>query len=353
MSQSVHTPQAPPQPPPARPSPSWYRRALLIVPLVLLVGAAAAVGGVLVAQPTSVTVTGKVVDRLRPDQPVASAIVAADGKAITTDLNGAFRLTGVAKHATLTVRARNYTDSVITTPTMPMTVQLAPIPIKAKVTSAMTGRPLTARFAASTGRALDAVTVANGVVRIYRVGPGDTLTITADGYLDATAAVAADRTLTVALQPTRRTMWRQLHRWIDARRYPMVTDWVLRLATGYDFRPATPQEQAGLNKLAGPMELYYTGRDVLGTTAWVEFTIDKPDVVFDVRGAVKAMLGRASGVILAEQSAWHGGPDADGVYGTVYTTDVLDIEVFGESLAETDRIMTGILRALVGSTGAA
>jgi len=49
---------------------------------------------------------------------------------------------------------------------------------------------------------------------------------------------------------------------------------------------------------------------------------------------------------IAGQQAWHGGPDSHGTYGSLVNPGVIDVEVYGNSIAQTDRIMTNILQQL-------
>lgn len=65
-------------------------------------------------------------------------------------------------------------------------------------------------------------------------------------------------------------------------------------------------------------------------------------------GGVSDTLGHGARVTLAGQTAWHGGPDSDGIYGTVAAVGTIDLEVYGDSTAETDKIMTAILQTLLG-----
>jgi hypothetical protein len=67
-------------------------------------------------------------------------------------------------------------------------------------------------------------------------------------------------------------------------------------------------------------------------------------------GAAHAYLGHVTMTTIAGQPAWHGGPDSHGNYGTLANPGVIDVEVYGDSIAQTDRIMTNILQPLSGNS---
>ncbi len=284
------TPPMPAQrvpPPEAVAKRRWYLRAWFIVPVTLVVVAATALS-VLFALPKTITVRGHVVDQTRPGLAVAAAIVTADGKTITTGATGAFTMSDVPQDATLQVTAPAYAARTVSASTQQMAISLIPIPVKVTVTSAMTGAPLAAAISAAPGAPVPYTIASDGTARLYRAAPGETLTVAARGYRLARAAVAA--------------------------------------------------------------ELYYTERDIAGTSAWVEITIDKTGGSLDLRGTAQAYLGHVTSTTIAGQPAWHGGPDSHGAYGTLVNPGVIDLEVYGNSIAQTDRIMTDILQPLSGNS---
>ncbi len=346
----------PPMPAPQVPPPEavakrrWYLRAWFIVPATLVVVAATALS-VLFALPKTITVRGRVVDQTRPDLAVAAATVTADGKTITTGATGAFTMPDVPQDAALQVTAPAYAARTVSASTQQMAISLIPIPVRVTVTSAMTGAPLTAAISAAPGAPVPYTIASDGTARLYRAAPGETLTVAARGYRLARAAVAADQTLAVALEPTVPTVWQQITNWASRGQYTKIVDWVLRPAIGYTFIPPTAPEQGQLNKLLDPQyELYYTQRDIAGTDAWVEITIDKTGGSLDLRATAHAYLGHVTMTTIAGQPAWHGGPGSHGSYGTLGNPGVIDLEVYGDSIAQTDRIMSDILQPLSGNS---
>ena len=173
--------------------------------------------------------------------------------------------------------------------------------------------------------------------------------IRANGYRPAHAEVGADRTLTVALEPTPGTVERQFDSWASQEQYGKIVDWVLRPATGYTFERPTPQEQAQMDKTLPDFQLYQTAR-FLATDPGVsvDVAINKPGNAVDVPPYVRDNWGHAAPVTIAGQRAWHGGPDSYGTYVTVVDMGQLDLEVIGTSTAQTDQMMTKILAALLG-----
>ena len=346
----------PPMPAPQVPPPEavakrrWYLRAWFIVPATLVIVAATALS-VLFALPKTITVRGRVMDQTRPDLAVAAATVTADGQTITTGATGAFTITDVPQDATLRVTAPAYAARTVSASTQQTAISLSPIPVRVTVTSAMTGAPLTAAISATAGAPMPYTIASGRTARLYRAAPGETMTVAARGYRPAHAAVASGRTLTVALEPTVPTVWQQITDWSSRGQYTKIVNWVLRPATGYTFIPPTAQQQDHLNKLVNPQyELYFTMRDIAGTNAWVEITIDKTSGSLDLQGAAHAYLSHVTMTTIAGQPAWHGGPDSHGNYGTLANPGVIDVEVYGDSIAQTDRIMTNILQPLSGNS---
>ncbi len=60
-------------------------------------------------------------------------------------------------------------------------------------------------------------------------------------------------------------------------------------------------------------------------------------------------VGNAARVTIAGRIAWHGGPSQEeGSYVTMMQVGAYVVEVYGDSLAETDQIMTKIVSTLLG-----
>ncbi len=259
MAEQLHI-GSPPSPPRRRPR-SWYRRPMLVVPLVLVAAAAVVLltvfrptpatrsgtGGVAAAPPV-ITVNGTVLDSMT-GHPVAAAVAVA-GHSTRTDVQGAFRLPGVRPNAVLTIRSRNYASTNLAAAAGPVRIRLAPIPVRVKVTSALTGGPLPATIRTpDRGR----VIAAAGKATVYRVGPGDRVTITAAGYRPATVSVAADRTVHAALQLL---SWRaaapQILTWMKTKNYTALANWVFSPASGYQYYLGQPTTSSGVVSVEAP-----------------------------------------------------------------------------------------------------
>lgn len=345
------------EPPPPEAPPRhrrWFRQPwfLITIAVVLLAGVAVTTT-VLLSQPTKITVHGNVIDQIRPDLGVATATISTDGTTAKPDATGAFKMSGVPENAVLRVSAPYYRTSTVTASTAPLTIRLTPLPVALTVTSALTGAPLTAAISAPAGQPLPYTIASGGTVRLYRAGPRETLTVTANGYQPAHTTVGADQTLTVALEPTFGTVTQQFDRWAVQGQYSKIADWVLRPATGYTFDRPTPQEQADIDKYRPDFQVYLIGRWLASNPdIEVYVGINKPGVIFDVPGYVRDMVGHAAPVAIAGWTAWHGGPDSYGSYLTAVTMGSnmgsLDLEVWGASAAQTDQVMTKILTTLRG-----
>ena len=323
----------------------WF---IITIAVVLLAGIAATTT-LLLSQPKTISVHGNVIDQIRSDLGVATATISTDGTTARADATGAFKVTGVPENAVLSVSAPYYRTNSVTASPRHLTIRLTPLPVALTVTSALTGAPLTAAISAPAGQPMPYTIASGEAVRLYRAGPGETLTVAANGYRPAHAVVRADRTLTVALEPTLRTVDRQFARWALQGQYSKIVGWVLRPATGYTFERPTPQEQAQINKSLPDFQLYLTDR-FLATNpdVTVEIGINKPGYTLDVPRYVRDNWGHAAPVTIAGQRAWHGGPDSYNSYATVVNIGQLDLEVFGTSTAQTDQIMTKILTTLRG-----
>jgi len=131
----------------------------------------------------------------------------------------------------------------------PATIRLTPIPVRVKVTSALTGVPLPA--AIRTPDRTRVVASAAGAATVYRVGPGDRVTVTAAGYRPATVSVAANRTIRATLQPLAwKTAAAQILVWLKTKKYAALANWVFSPATGYQYYPGQPATSSGIVSVA-------------------------------------------------------------------------------------------------------
>jgi hypothetical protein len=323
---------------------AWYRRPALIVPLLLVV--LAAVGAVLfvVLSPSAITARGTVLDRLT-GQPVAAASVHGGGKSATADARGKFQITGLAAGTVLRVRARYYTTAQVTAAQAPVTVRLAPIPVPVTVTSALTGRPLPATLILPNGDRVQAR--ADGTATLYRIGPGQTVTVTAARYQAAHPAVGADHTVEAALAPTLPTMRAQFQKWYRTRHYQAMIDWMLSPATGYTFTGTSPSDWAPVNKHNDYLTAYLGGGTASDGSS-VSIQIGRPGWHWDAAEIARTLVGapRLYPVTLAGQQAWHG--RAGGGYGrtALWSYGPALVTVNGAGQHRVDAVMTGIIKAM-------
>jgi hypothetical protein len=338
-------PASAPQPPTAARR-AWYRRPALIISLALVV--LAAVGAVLfvVLSPSGITARGTVLDRLT-GQPVAAASVHGGGKSAIANARGKFQVNGIAAGTVLRVRARYYALARVTAAQAPVTVRLAPVPVPVTVTSALTGKPLPATLVLPNGDRVQAR--ADGTTTLYRVGPGQTVTVTAARYLPAHPAVGTDHTVKAALAPTLATMRAQLRNWYRTRHYQAIIDWMLSPATGHTFTGTSPSDWAQLNKQsANDPATAYIGGGTASDGTGVTIQISRPGWHWNAAEIVSTTVGAPAlhPVTLAGQQAWHG--PAGGGHGrtALWSYGPALVTTNGAGQHAVDAVMTGIIKAM-------
>lgn len=336
---------APAAQPPGAGRRAWYRRPALIIPLVVVVLAAVGAALFLVLSPSQITVRGTVIDRLTR-QPVAAASVHGDGKSAIANVRGKFQVSGIAAGTVLHVRARYYATAQVAAAQTPVTVRLAPVPVPVTVTSALTGKPLPATLILPNGDRAQAR--ADGTTTLYRIGPGETVTVSAARYLPAHPAVGTDHTVTVSLAPTLPTMRAQFQHWYRTRHYQAMIDWMLSPATGYTFTGTRPGDWAQENKqMANDPETAYIGGGLASDGTSVSIQINRPGVHTQAADIVSALIGpRLDPVTLAGQQAWHG--PAGGGHGrmTLWSSGPAIVTVTGAGQHRVDAVMTGIIKTM-------
>ncbi len=334
-----------PAPPPPAAHKAWYRRPALILPLAVVVLAAVGAALFFVLSPSPITARGTVIDRLT-GQPVASASVHADGKSAATNARGKFQVSGIAAGTVLRVHARYYATAQVKAAQTPVTVRLAPVPVPVTVTSALTGKPLAATLVLPSGDRVQAR--ADGTATLYRIGPGETVTVSAARYLPAHPAVGTDHTVKVSLAPTLSTMHAQFHNWYRTRHYQAMIDWMLNPATGYTFTGTSPGDWAQENgQMANDPETAYIGGGLASDGTSVSIQINRPGVSVEAADIVSAMIGpRLDPVTLAGQQAWHG--PAGGGHGrmTLWSYGPAIVTVNGADQHRVDAVMTGIIKTM-------
>jgi hypothetical protein len=247
----------------------------------------------------------------------------------------------VAANATLIISCRNYNSTTIRAAPGPASIRLTPIPVRVKVASALTGAPLPA--AIQTPDRVRVVAGAAGVATVYRVGPGDRMTVSAAGYRPASVRVGADRTVRAGLQPLAwKTAAVQIVKWYQAKKYAAIANWVLSPATGYEFSQHSPETSPGI----------VTVEAQVGGQSATMLVSAFPDGIMDVRGSFKGGGSRAT---IAGQETWHGtvnttrvpgGPPPSRLMGTIWFRSPMSIIVYSDTLNVTDKIMAAILATL-------
>lgn len=335
MTDVLHEPTlaAPATPPPVRRP--WYRRPLVIVPIVVAVVAAAIVTTVLLVVNDPVKVHGTVLDSVTGNA-VAGATISAGDRTATADDHGVFALDNVAKDATVTVSAANYTPVEIKATTAAVVVRLAPIPVRVTVTSALTGAGLSATLTAPDGART--ATDSSGVATAYRVGPSDKITVGAEGYTAATVVVGGDRTIAATLRPTFATVAGQLEQWAAAKQDDKIINWVLSPATEFRYGPIP--EITGI-----PPGVWVAGREVVGQDAAVVLAL-VPGLGLEQEVFKDLFSGKPEQFVVAGQQAWHGAfAGAQGTFASVWAHQPLLIMIVSTDLSTTDKVLNGIVAA--------
>jgi hypothetical protein len=189
-------------------------------------------------------VEGTVLDS-RTRKPVAQAKVTATGPNTATvtgptDAQGTFTLRKVSKQARLAVTATNYKAADVAVTGEPLNITLTPIPVQGRVTSTLTNKGLRASLAGT----LHQRTAADGTFRVYGMGPGDKLSVTAPGYKTASVAIDADRRVHVRLVAQEDTRIQQVNQWLRAGNLAPVWRYVFLTPKGYRYEDVPPQVKA-------------------------------------------------------------------------------------------------------------
>jgi hypothetical protein len=178
----------------------------------------------------------------------ATAPGAAPLSAIT-DAQGMFTLRHVSRRARLRVSAGNHRPAQVQLTGELLGVTLSPIPVRGVVVSTLTGSGLRATIAGGDADAGRTAAAADGSFRLYGLGPGDWLTVTAPGYRTASVTIGAGRDVRVALAAEQATRIEQVNQWLRAGDLASVWRYVFRTPRGYgyvdlpaDFKADVPQE---------------------------------------------------------------------------------------------------------------
>jgi hypothetical protein len=325
---------------------AWFRRPALSIALVLMVIAGSAAAVFLAVRPGTITARGTVIDG-RTGRPVALASVHAGGRSATTNARGVFQIPGLALHAAVSVRARYYTPARSRVTGAPLRIRLAPVPVLVTVTSGLSGDPLPALVSPPKG---PPVTTFDGAATVYLAGPGQALTVRAVGYRPARAVISPDHTATATLRPTRRTMrtkpWARLWAWADGRKYRAIAAWVLRPAIGFALMPGTGHNQGSGGD---PQIAHITSGYIDSVSVSVSVFTAKRGAHWDPPVTPAIDTGASSHpVTLAGHRAWHGGPDRNRLFDTMWSYDPVFIITTGPSQASADTVMTNIIKAIAG-----
>jgi Carboxypeptidase regulatory-like domain len=184
-------------------------------------------------------VRGTVLDA-RTHRPVARAAVTSTAPGAvevtaTTDAQGRFTLRNLSRHARLRVTAGNYWPAQVQPTGELVGVALSPIPVRGVVRSTLTGGGLRATVAGAGIGIGRTEAAADGSFRLYGLGPGDKLTVTAPGYKTASATIGTDRNVRVALAAEEATRVRQVNQWLRAGDFASVWRYVFQTPTGYGY----------------------------------------------------------------------------------------------------------------------
>lgn len=150
--------------------------------------------GVFVTENRPIDIAGTVIDS-RTDKPVKGARLDAVGVHEKTNAKGAFSVFDIKRGANVRVSADNYKPVDVQATSDPIRVVLRPIPVTGRIISSFTGKGIGASVR---GKDLTK-TRADGVFKIYGIGPGDTLTITAFGHQPKKVKVSPKRTASTSL----------------------------------------------------------------------------------------------------------------------------------------------------------
>jgi hypothetical protein len=219
---------------------------------VLAAATAATMLAVACGSTTFEQVQGTVIDQ-RTGKPVAQARVQATAPQVapvtgSTDAQGRFTLRTVSKQATLQVTAATYQHASMPVTPGPLEVRLTPILVVGRVTSRLTQAGLHAALRGKLGGPIQ--TRPDGSFRLYGVGRGDTLTVSAGGYLPKQVTIGAGR-VEVALRPKPATEAAQIHRWLRADNVAAVWRFVFTDPPGYRFQDAPADLKAKARKAYG------------------------------------------------------------------------------------------------------
>lgn len=178
-------------------APRWRRRMIgaALVAVTALSGAILAVillGG---SENVIARVSGVAVDA-RTGRPVGGVTVSVGDQIQTSAPDGRFAFSGIVEGETIAVRGCAYRSAEARATAGPLRVELQPEPVRGKVTSDLTGRPVRAIIAGRTARARARP---DGRFTLYGSCPGRKIRISAPGHRSASARVGARRELAVAL----------------------------------------------------------------------------------------------------------------------------------------------------------
>jgi hypothetical protein len=303
----------------------------LVVRVVVLISAQGNIHHTLSGAPTgNGNLHGVVTDALT-EQPVVAASIIAGGEHTTSDRSGVFVLRHPLAGSPLEISAPNYTTTTNTVTGDGLVLSLAPLPVRVTVLSSMTGAPL-----AATVEEFDVATAATdstGVGTIYRVGPGDHLTVSAAGYHARLVDVDSSRTATAILEPTAETLISGSKK-LTADQFDAMVDRKLPASSGFRFDRFQPPDRTRSGS-------WLANRTVDGVQAMafvgVTETTDA-DFVY-----VEALIGpTAKSISIDGAEVWHG-VGTDGIAKSLWIDGSLLIEIWGTSTAETDRILTGVI----------
>ncbi len=334
-----HDVPTPPAPPAPRPRP---RRGLWVLLLaVVAVGAVAVAAAVLLLRPVApVDVSGTVVDA-RTGIGLQDVRVSGGLELVTTGAEGSFEVQA-EPDVVLAFTAPGYEGSeTAAAPTL--VVELEPVVLTGKVSSAMTGRGLAAtvkRDGLECGAADK-----DGAVTVYAVSPGDELVVETKGYLPGEVTVGSGD-FTVELQPKFATTQAQIQRWVAADQYGKALRWVLPGDLDIPLMADSFGQQNVDETIAEEPEVFATGRSTtpMGSNDAVDIYVVKPGQAGAAMSGWTAEAGverfQVQGQMFATGPHW----DDSNVVVTMWWYDPLLVITFTDTADEAAEYLTAVLR---------
>lgn len=224
-----------------------------------------------------------------------------------------------------------------------MMVELEPVVLAGRVTSAMTGGGLLAtvtRDGAELGASRE-----NGVLTVYAVSPGDQLVVEAPGYLPGEATVGSGD-LQLELQPEFATSQSQIQRWVAAGKFGRALGWVLRGDPEVPFMADSLGQQIVDETIADVPETFAAGRAMtpMGSNDVVEVFVVNQGQAGAAMDGWMAETGVVTFQIQGQRFVTGPHWDVPDVIVTMWWYDPILVLVVTETEDEAEEYLTAVLR---------